>query len=47
MRATIETSAGGVIYRWREGDLLPETAPPMAGKTSAGPEPRRSGTKER
>ena len=28
-------------------DILPDTAPPVISKTTAGPEPRRSGTKQR
>ncbi len=30
-----------------QSDILPDTAPPVIGKTTAGPEPRRSGTKQR
>ena len=30
-----------------QSDILPETAPPASSKASAGPDPRRSGTKQR
>ena len=42
----METLLRGGTEGW-QGDILPDTAPPLISKTPAGSEPRRSGTKQR